>query len=514
MRCCAWTAYEEQVARACGGGFGRPALRDALRRSPSPPIPPTISFAAHGPGSRTTLRRSPPLWRGERYRHDRIRLAYLSADFHEHATAYLMAGLFERHDRSRFETIAISSGPDDDSAMRARLHSGVRPLRRRARAEAIARSRRLMRDMEIDIAVDLKGFTGDSRARPSCASRPAPVQVNYLGYPGTMGARLHRLHHRRPDRHSGRRSSAFYSEKIVYLPDSYQANDPKRRIAERDASPREAGLPRDRASSSARSTTATRSRRTSSTSGCGSCATVDGSVLWLLDDNAMRPTANLRREAAGARRRSRPSGVRAARRRSTEHLARHRAGRSVPRHAALQRPHDGERRAVGRTAGVTCLGATFAGRVAASLLMPSGCRELDRALRSLPTRRWRCGSRAIRRARRDQGEARAQPRHLSAVRHRPLSPPYRGGLCGDVGAVAGGRAARELCRRTTRRFILNSGASLDLGAADLDDVGPSRRLVGDEAGEILHRADARARRRAASSRPSSPASRARRWSRG
>ncbi len=95
---------------------------------------------------------------GARQRHDKARIAYLSADFHEHATSYLIAELFERHDRKRFELFGISFGPDDKSEMRARLVKAfdhfhdVRGLDDREVAK-------LLDELEIDIAVDLKGYT-------------------------------------------------------------------------------------------------------------------------------------------------------------------------------------------------------------------------------------------------------------------------------------------------------------------------------------------------------------------
>src|SRR5471030_3103117 len=124
-----------------------------------------------------------PLVPGPFERHERIRLAYVSADFHEHATAYLMAELFERHDRSRFEITGVSYGPDDASPMRARLTSAfdhfvdVSGMGDRAVAE-------LMRDSGIDIAVDLKGYTAGNRGG-IFAYRGAPLQVAYLGFPAT-----------------------------------------------------------------------------------------------------------------------------------------------------------------------------------------------------------------------------------------------------------------------------------------------------------------------------------------
>ena len=304
----------------------------------------------------------PALWRGERYRHDRIRMAYLSADYHSHATAYLAAGLFEAHDNARFETVAISFGPDDQSEMRKRL---MRAFDRfiDVRDKSDHATAMLLREMEIDIAVDLKGFTQEGRPG-ILAYRPAPVQVSYLGHPGTMGARYidYLIADRRivPEGHE-----RYYSEKIVCLPDSYQVNDRKRRIAERTPSRRDEGLP---------------------DAGFVFCSfngsfkitpevfdvwmrllkSVEGSVLWLLDDNpaAMR---NLKREAL-ARGVPAQRVVFAPRRPLDEHLARHRLADlfldTLPCNA-----HTTASDAL--WAGLpllTCIGRTFAGRVAASLL--------------------------------------------------------------------------------------------------------------------------------------------------
>jgi predicted O-linked N-acetylglucosamine transferase (SPINDLY family) len=121
-----------------------------------------------------------------RCEHDRIRIAYVSADFHEHATSHLMAGLIEHHDRSRFETVGVSFGPDDGSATQHRIRGAFERFLDVRGCSDLEAARRI-REHEVDIAVDLKGFTGD--CRPGIlASRPAPLQVNYLGYPGTMGA--------------------------------------------------------------------------------------------------------------------------------------------------------------------------------------------------------------------------------------------------------------------------------------------------------------------------------------
>jgi tetratricopeptide (TPR) repeat protein len=128
----------------------------------------------------------PSIWRGERYEHDKIRIGYVSADFREHPVAYLAAGLFECHDRSRFDVLGLSMGPNDRSDIRRRLERAFDSFVDCAALGVDSIARRI-RDAEIDILVDLNGFT--QNARPQIfARRSAPVQVNYLGYAGTMGA--------------------------------------------------------------------------------------------------------------------------------------------------------------------------------------------------------------------------------------------------------------------------------------------------------------------------------------
>lgn len=172
---------------------------------------------------------------------EKIRIGYLSADFHDHATAYLMAEVFERHDRSLFDVHAYSLGPDDDGAMRRRLLAAfphfhkVRGLTPEALAHQIATD-------EIDILVDLKGYTRDTGSAV-LAYRPAPIQVNYLGYPGTMGADfvdyiLVDDYVTPPDQ------AVFYDEKFAFLADSYQCNDRQRSIGS-TPSRAEVGLPDD-----------------------------------------------------------------------------------------------------------------------------------------------------------------------------------------------------------------------------------------------------------------------------
>lgn len=181
-----------------------------------------------------------PLWRGERYNHDRIRLAYISPDLREHPVGHLMAGVFEQHDKSRFETIAVSLGADDQSRIRHRIKNafevfvdahGMSP-------KAIAQ---LLRSKEVDIVVDLAGYTTGALTATFC-HRPAPIQINFLGYAGTMGTEhmdfiIADRHVIPPDQ------EAFFSEKVIHLPDTYLPTDSSIKISERTPSRAECGLP-------------------------------------------------------------------------------------------------------------------------------------------------------------------------------------------------------------------------------------------------------------------------------
>ena len=155
----------------------------------------------------------------------RIRVAYVSSDFHEHATAYLMARLFELHDRKNFEVIGVSLGPDDHSAMRQRLFSAFdhfvdgTDLTDEDLAQRIAVT-------QPDIAVDLKGYTGLSRPGIFCY-RPAPIQVSYLGYPSTTGAPS--IDYAIVDSVvAPSHDQSFFSERLIQLPGCYQVSDDTR----------------------------------------------------------------------------------------------------------------------------------------------------------------------------------------------------------------------------------------------------------------------------------------------
>ena len=293
-----------------------------------------------------------PLWRGETYRHDRIRLAYVSADFHAHATAALMAGVFEQHDRSRFETVAISFGKDDKSDMRARVRRAFdRFIDVRERSDAEIAS--LMRQMEIDIAIDLKGYTQHHRSG-IFAHRPAPVQASYLGYPGTMGAPY--IDYIIADRIVIPESHLpFYTEQVVYLPDSYQCNDIARPIAE----------PPTRAE---RRIAGGRVRllllQQQLQDRAGDLRHLDAAVARSPRQRALAARRQCRFHAQFAprsrcaRRRAGPFGVRSPRRRLRSSGAPSPC-RSVPRHPTLWGAHDRERCPLGRAAGFDGGGSHF-----------------------------------------------------------------------------------------------------------------------------------------------------------
>jgi protein O-GlcNAc transferase len=311
-----------------------------------------------------------PLWTGAKWRHNKVRIAYLSADFREHPVAHLMAELFERHDRSRFEVIALSFGADDGSDMRKRLLSAFDrfvDVRGKSDKEAAL----VLHNLQADIAIDLMGHTNDSQPG-ILAHRPAPVQVNYLGYPGTTGTAFIDYivadNIVAPFEHQ-----AFYTEKIVHLPDCYQVNDSKRIIAKRTPTRQEAGLPEE---------------------GFVFCCfnqnwkitpevfdvwmrllnAIESSVLWLLRDN--KSAERKLRHEAQARGVDPTRLVFADRSPSEDHLARHRLADlflDTTPYNAHTTASDALR--VGVPV-VTQLGEAFAGRVAASLLNAIGLPEL------------------------------------------------------------------------------------------------------------------------------------------
>jgi predicted O-linked N-acetylglucosamine transferase (SPINDLY family) len=299
-----------------------------------------------------------------------LRIGYFSADFHEHATMYLMIKLLELHDRDSFVIHAFSYGPDQDDNMGTRLkqavdvYHDVRQLDEKAIAE-------LARSEGIDIAVDLKGYTQHGRTG-IFAFRAAPIQISYLGYPGTLG--MPSMDYIIADRQViPEQQRNNYTEQVIYLPDSYQVNDSEREIASQAPARSEAGLPESAFvfccfNNSYKITAAEfdiwmRLLRQ-----------VEGSVLWLLRSNE-EAVNNLRREAQ-SRGVDSDRLVFADREPLPEHLARHRLA-DLFLDTFNYNAHTTASDALWTGLPVvTKAGQGFAARVGASLLNAAGLPEL------------------------------------------------------------------------------------------------------------------------------------------
>ena len=370
MRICHWSGFESSLE-----SLTHKILANEKVATPLPLLCITDNALLHKKSSEIYLQSQYPANTvlgpiSKHSENQKIRVAYFSADFHNHATGYLMAELFELHDKNQFELIGFSFGPITNDEMRQRLEKSFDQFIEVGNKSDIEIAQ-LSRDLNIDIAVDLKGFTQDLRTG-IFAYRAAPIQVNYLGYPGTMGAdyidyiiadkTLIPL-----DAQSG------YTEKVVYLPNSYQVNDRKRLISDRQFTRQELGLPEH---------------------GFVFCCfnnnfkilpatfagwmrilkAVEGSVLWLFQDNPWA-VENLKREALNHG--VDPSRlVFAERMPLSEHLARHRQADlfldTFPYNA-----HTTTSDALWTGLPVlTLMGDSFASRVAASLLNAMGLPEL------------------------------------------------------------------------------------------------------------------------------------------
>jgi len=369
MQLCDWHDYEAEKRE----------LEERLGRR-EPASPPFHTLVMSGSAALQRLaaeswihKQHPPIAikAPDRYpRRDKIRIGYFSADFHGHATLYLMVRLFEMHDLSSFEIHVFSFGPDTEDVQRTRVQSACTRFYDVRQRSAIDIAK-LARDLNIDIAVDLKGLTQSSRP-DIFAHRAAPIQVSYLGYPGTLGAGYmdYLIADRTliPEGHE-----RHYCEKLIFMPNSYQVNDATRVIADTVCSREELGLP---------------------PTGFVFCSfnnpfkitpdifdlwmrilkRVDGSTLWLFEDNSIAAD-NLRREAS-------QRGVDSARLVFAPlmplplHLARHRAADLF----LDTWPYNAHTTASDSLwAGLpvlTCAGESFASRVAASLLTVLGMPEL------------------------------------------------------------------------------------------------------------------------------------------
>jgi len=300
----------------------------------------------------------------------KIRIGYYSADFRNHATAYLVAEMLEKHDKNVFEIFAftLNRGQPDETSMRifAAVNEVIDLSDKSDRSAA-----QLSRALNIDIAIDLGGHTTDSRTG-IFAERCAPVQVNYLGFPGTLGAPYYEYILADAtvipeDQHQ------HYTEKVVYLPHCYQPNDSQRKISQRIFSRSEVGLPEDKFIFCCFNNGYKILPETFD-GWMRILHAVEGSVLWLLDHNPVA-TRNLQREAQ-ARGIDAHRLIFAARMPLADHLARHRLADlfidTLPCNA-----HTTASDALWAGLPVlTCMGTSFAARVAGSLLRAMDLPEL------------------------------------------------------------------------------------------------------------------------------------------
>jgi len=312
-----------------------------------------------------------PLWQGEKYGHKRIRVAYLSADFRAHAVAYQIAGVIQRHDRNRFEIIGVSYGPDDRSSIRRRL-AGAFDRFVDVCGKSDLEIAAMLRAQETDIAVDLTGHTLDGR--PSIlAHRPAPIQVSFLGFPGTSGAEcLDYLI--ADDIVAPEQDWPYFSEKIVHLSGTFFPTDSDRPRPEGAPGRAKAGLPESafvfccfNAICKVAPETFVLWMRI--------LREAENSVLWLPQPGA-EAAGNLAREASAR-------GIAPERIRFASHVEEnddHLARLALADLFLDTLPYNAHSTAADALwAGVpvlTCRGSTFAGRVAASLLSAAGLSQL------------------------------------------------------------------------------------------------------------------------------------------
>ena len=281
-----------------------------------------------------------------------------------------MEGVIECHDRSLYEITALSCGSDDGSDLRRRLQASFERFID-VQTNSDEQIAKLVKDMEIDILVDLMGYTTDSRTGVF-ARRPSPIQVNYFGYPGTMGAAY--IDYLIADRVVAPSShEAFYAEKLVYMPDCYQINDAMRSISTKSVTRADIGLPED-AMIFCCFNNNYKITRDVFESWMRILAKAEKSILWLLEENSSA-VVNLKREAVRCG--INPERIVFAQRMAlSDHLARHRLADlfldTLPYNAHTTASDS-------LKAGVpvlTRVGEAFAGRVAASILNAVGLPEL------------------------------------------------------------------------------------------------------------------------------------------
>jgi protein O-GlcNAc transferase len=311
-----------------------------------------------------------PRWVAPEDAGQRIRVGFLSSDFFQHATANLIAELIERFDRDRFTLFAYCLSPDDGSPMRRRLMTAFDRFTVVTSLPDAEAAMRIAAD-GIDILIDLKGYTRDA---PSAimAHRPAPIQVNYLGYPSTMGADfidyiiadpfIAPMDHQR-----------FFDERIVQLPECYQPNDRLRKAAEPAPTRAQCGLPAG-AFVFCSFNNAYKITEPVFSVWMRLLSRVPGSTLWLLGANPLA-TANLLSQAA-ARGVDPARLVFAPKLPTAEHLARYALADLFLDNLPVNAHTTASEALWCGLPVITCAGEIFVGRVAGSLLHACGLSEL------------------------------------------------------------------------------------------------------------------------------------------
>jgi predicted O-linked N-acetylglucosamine transferase (SPINDLY family) len=318
----------------------------------------------------TGARLPEPLWRGERYQHPEIRVAYVSAGFSSDPMAALVTGVLEHHAKEHFDVTAVSLGKDKRTPMRRRIEAASRRFIQADRMSD-AEVARMLRDLQVDIVIDLNGYTGKRNAVAILAFRPAPVQMN-LGYTSRLALPYvdYIIADRIviPEEHQPR-----CSENVVYLPYSFQPNDRNRPTAEETPARADVDLPAT-GFVFACFNTSYKITRTMFDIWMRLLERVENSVLWLLEDN-VSATINLRREA-------RMRGIDPARLVFAPRMppARHQARQRLADLFLDTLPMNAHATAsdalwVGLPV-LTCIGNLFRSRVAASLLHAVGLPEL------------------------------------------------------------------------------------------------------------------------------------------
>ena len=371
MMCCDWADYDDRraairTALRAGGRCVDPFGYQGVSESEEDLLSCAEIYAAFEfPPPAATLAPRPLSGRT-----GRITVGYLCGEFREQATAVLMCGVFESHDKEKVRLVGFDNGWDDGSRYRRRIDrcfDEMVDIRRLGDLQAAQR----IRAMNVDILVNLNGYFGEPRLGVF-AHRPSPVQVNYLGFPGTIGVGY--IDYLIADRivipEASRR---HYAEKVVYLPDSYQANDRQRQISDRPMGRAEFGLPQEAFVYCCFNNTYKVTPGTFD-AWMRILARVPGSVLWLLDENPAA-TANLVEEAArrgiGSERL-----VFSPRLPLPEHLARHALADLFLDTLPYNAHTTGSDALWAGLPVLTQTGTTFPGRVGTSLLTAVGLPEL------------------------------------------------------------------------------------------------------------------------------------------